>query len=192
MAWLEIIMLIALAVVALGWYLTYTAARLHRLHTRVEGSFAALDARLVRRAEAALELANSGALDPASALYLASAASDSLEEAVGPLEEGLQGDDRRGLVESDLTEALRLVLAPEALLELATDADGPDGIGADALARIADAHQRVRLARRFHNDAVTDAARVHDKTAVRLFRLAGHTETPRTVEMDDNVDLPTG
>ena len=59
------------------------------------------------------------------------------------------------------------------------DDDGPgEGIGAAALARIADAHQRVQLARRFHNDAVTDAARVHGKTVVRLFRLAGHTETP--------------
>ena len=65
MNWLEIVSLTLLLVVVLGGYLTYTAARLHRLHTRVEGSYAALDARLVRRAEATLELANSGALDPA-------------------------------------------------------------------------------------------------------------------------------
>ncbi len=186
MAWLEIVTLIVLIVVALGWYLTYTAARLHRLHTRVEGSYAALDARLVRRAEAALELSNSGTLDAASALYLASAASDSLEEAVGPLEEGLHGDAQRGQVESDLTQALRLVLQPEVVTEIGAD---PEGIGADALARIADAHQRVRLARRFHNEAVTDAARVHGKTMVRVFRLAGHTDPPRCVEMDDDLDL---
>lgn len=187
MNWLEIVSLTLLAVVALGWYLTYTAARLHRLHTRVEGSYAALDARLVRRAEATLELANSGALDPASALYLASAASDSLEEAVGPLEEGLNGDARRGQVESDLTEALRLVLQPDVVADIETE---EEGVGAAAVARIADAHQRVQLARRFHNDAVTDAARVHGKAVVRLFRLAGHTETPRTVEMDDDLELP--
>ena len=64
--------------VALGWYLSYSAARLDRLHARVEGTLAALDAQLVRRAEATLELVNSATLDAASSLMLASAASDSL------------------------------------------------------------------------------------------------------------------
>lgn len=188
MGQLDVAVLVVLVVLALGWYLTYTAARLHRLHTRVEGSFAALDARLVRRAEATLELANSGALDPASALYLASAASDSLDEAVGPLEDGLHGDAQRGLVESDLTQALRLALEAEVVAQIMQD---PEGIGADAVTRIADAHQRVQLARRFHNEAVTDAARVHTKAVVRLFRLAGHTDPPRTLEMDDYWELPS-
>ena len=62
-----------------AWYLSYSAARLDRLHTRAEGALSALDAQLVRRAEATLELANSGAVDPASALMLAGAASESLE-----------------------------------------------------------------------------------------------------------------
>ena len=62
-----------------AWYLSYTAARLDRLHARVEGALAALDAQLVRRAEATLELVNSGALDPATALLMAAAASESLE-----------------------------------------------------------------------------------------------------------------
>ena len=43
-----------------AWYLSYSAARLDRLHTRAEGALSALDAQLVRRAEATLELANSG------------------------------------------------------------------------------------------------------------------------------------
>ena len=63
----------------LAWYLSYSAARLDRLHAKVEGALSALDAALVRRAEAALELANSGALDPATGFLLASAASESLE-----------------------------------------------------------------------------------------------------------------
>ena len=46
--------------VIIAWYLTYTAARLDRLHVRLTGTLAALDAQLVRRAEASLELANSG------------------------------------------------------------------------------------------------------------------------------------
>jgi len=71
-----------------AWYLSYSAARLDRLHARVEGALSALDAQLVRRAEATVELANSGALDPASALILAAAASESLEA-----HNGRVGDD---------------------------------------------------------------------------------------------------
>ena len=75
---------------AVAWYLSYSAARLDRLHARVEGALSALDAQLVRRAEATVELANSGALDPASALILAAAASESLEA-----HNGRVGDDLR-------------------------------------------------------------------------------------------------
>lgn len=63
---------------AAAWYLSYSAARLDRLHAQVEGALSTLDAHLVRRAEAALELANTGALDPASALLVAAAASEAL------------------------------------------------------------------------------------------------------------------
>ncbi|MCP5645321.1 hypothetical protein NL299_27245, partial [Klebsiella pneumoniae] len=63
------------AVVLLAWYLTYSAARLDRLHAKVEGSLAALDAQIVRRAEAALELGTAGLLDPATSLILVDAAS---------------------------------------------------------------------------------------------------------------------
>jgi hypothetical protein len=48
---------------------------------------------------------------------------------------------------------------------------------------------RVQLARRFHNDAVKDVQRVRRKRAVRLFRLAGHADLPRTVEFED--ELPS-
>ena len=72
---LLVIALVVLALlIALGWYLSYSAARLDRLHAKVEGAMSVLDAQLVRRAEASLELATSGALDPASSLILADAA----------------------------------------------------------------------------------------------------------------------
>ena len=54
-------------------------------------------------------------------------------------------------------------------------------------ARIVQANHRVQLARRFHNDAVTDVRRVRRKLVVRLFRLAGHAEMPRTFEIDDEL-----
>ena len=70
---------LVLAIAAGGFFLpNLVAARLDRLHAKVEGALSALDANLVRRAESSLELANSGALDPASALLLASAAAEAL------------------------------------------------------------------------------------------------------------------
>ena len=105
----------AIALAALvAWYISYGAARLDRLHTRVEGALSVLDSQLVRRAEATLELANCGALDAASALILAGAATDSLEADTT--------DQRsREAIESDLTQALELALGQEALRRLRED-----------------------------------------------------------------------
>lgn len=162
--------------VIIAWYLTYTAARLDRLHVRLSGTQAALDAQLVRRAEAALEVATSGLLDGATALLLATAAADSLEN---PGEHG----EIREVVESDLSDALDASLTPPA-----TDAIRAAGpYGEDQLRRLASACTRVQLARRFHNDAVTDVRRVRRQLAVRTFRLAGHTPMPTTIEFDDEL-----
>src|SRR4051794_17800264 len=60
----------------LGWYLSYSAGRLDRLHHRVETSRAALDAQLARRAAAAVEAAP--LLDPATGLLVADAATEAL------------------------------------------------------------------------------------------------------------------
>ena len=168
---------IAMAVLV-AWYISYGAARLDRLHTRVEGALSVLDAQLVRRAEATLELANCGALDPASALILAGAATDSLEADTT--------DQRsREAIESDLTQALELALGNETLRGLRAD----EAVGAPVLGRVAAANQRVELARRFLNDAVTDVRRVRRKPGVRLLRLAGHAELPQTFEIDDELPM---
>lgn len=199
MSLVESITLIVAILLAFAWYLTYTAARLHRLHTRVEGTYAALDAQLVRRAEAVLELANSGAVDPAGALILADAATESLEGG-----DADQAD--REAIESDLTRTIRLIVpgtdpaeaadvsdysdeATPADLDLRGDSRESlgDGVGADALNRLDSAGQRVMMARRFHNDAVTDVQRLRRNVFVRLFALAGHTDLPRTVEFDDDL-----
>ena len=166
----------------IAWYLSYNAARLDRLHARVEGALNALDAQLVRRAEATLELANSGCVDPASALILAGAASDSLEADADADAEHLTS---REAIESDLTQALELALGQEAMRNLRDD----EAVGAPVLKRVAAANQRVQLARRFHNDAVTDVRRVRRNPVVRLFRLAGHAELPQTFEIDDELPM---
>lgn len=54
---------------------------------------------------------------------------------------------------------------------------------------LARAIKRVQLARRFHNDAVGASQLLHARSAVRLFRLAGHTQVPMTVDMDDRVPV---
>lgn len=162
--------------VIVAWYLTYTAARLDRLHVRLTGTLAALDAQLVRRAEASVELATSGIVDGATALILAGAAAQSLETP--------DSDDQiREAVESDLSEALVVAVTPELVDHL--HHSGP--LGQDYLDRLSEACTRVQLARRFHNDAVTDVRRVRRQLAVRLFHLAGHTPMPVTVEFNDEV-----
>lgn len=167
--------------VVIAWYLSYSAARLDRLHVRLSGTLAALDAQLVRRAEAAVELANSGLLDGATALILAGAAADSLEIPHDEIEV-------REAVESDLTEALELALAPVVVETLRTGGS----IGPEYLSRLSSACTRVQLARRFHNDAVTDVRRVRRKWVVRLFHLAGHTPMPVTVEFNDECPAHLG
>lgn len=162
---------------AVAWYLSYSAARLDRLHARVEGALTALDAQLVRRAEATLELASSGALDPASSLLLADAATSSLETTD-------EQDAGREAVESDLTRALDLAVTAEDVERIYAD---PDPFGRAAVERVSAAASRVQLARRFHNDAATSVRRVRRKRVVRWFRLAGHAELPQTVEFDDEV-----
>lgn len=171
----------------LAWYLSYSAARLDRLHAKVEGALSALDAQVVRRAEASLELANSGAIDPASGFLLAAAASESLERVNERTFEAdlLEGQHFAGreTVESALTEVLHAALP----VEVTRDIDAQGGPGAAALERVREAGLRVQLARRFHNEAVKEVQRVRSKRVVRIFRLAGYADLPQTVEFDDTL-----
>lgn len=190
--WLLVVLLAAVV----AWYLSFSAGRLDRLHHRVEGARSALDAQLVRRAEAALELATSGGLDPAAGLLVAGAAADALaagepdgDVAAGELAhqhappDGRLTPDGREQAESDLTRALQAALDDEIVAALASHE-----VGRRLLERLVAACRRVQLARRFHNDAVTAAVRVRGKRIVRLARLAGRAPEPQTFEMDD--DLP--
>lgn len=184
LAWVAVTVSVLLVI---AWYLSYSAARLDRLHAKVEGALSALDAHVVRRAEASLELANSGALDPASGVLLASAASGSLERVnertfEADLLEGQHFAGREG-VESELTEVLRAALPPEVVRDIAAQ----EGPGTAALGRVREAGLRVQLARRFHNEAVKEVQRVRAKRVVRLFHLAGRAELPQTVEFDDTL-----
>jgi len=141
----------------LGWYLSFTAARLDRLHHRVETSWANLDSALHRRVGVALEISNSGYLDPASSLLLASAAHEA-REATG---------DKREKLEKELSGDLASIYleADEKVREM-----------------IRVAQERASLAHALHADAVRSVHVVREKILVRLFRLAGHAPTPQYFE----------
>lgn len=173
--------LLALLVLALlAWYLSFSASRLDRLHHRVEGARSALDAQLVRRAETAVELASSGALDPATGLLVAGAAADALEAG----ERDGTGALNRETAESDLSRALQVAFEADTVAALRGDP-----VAGPLLERLRAACHRVQLARRFHNDAVTAATRVRAKRIVRWARLAGRARPPETFEMDDDPPL---
>lgn len=186
-AWLLVVLVLA----ALSWYLAATASRLDRLHHRVDGARGALENQLLRRATAAGELAASGLLDPASSLLLAGAAA----EAVAAGEES--GDHRvvaptlpwprpeseaeREMAESNLSRALRAALDDFDLVGVLRS----DPLGASLLSSLDASCHRVELARRFHNDAVSQARRVRGKRVIRWARLAGRAGRLNTFEMDD-------
>jgi hypothetical protein len=166
---------VALAVVVIGLYLSWTAGRLDRLHARIDAARAGLDAQLLRRSATTLELATSTRLDPASSivLYQAAHAARTADE------------EQREVAESELSQALRAVFGePEQVEELRAVVGGED-----IVADLASAARRVPMARTFHNDSVRAARAVRRHRVVRLFRLAGHAPFPLTFEMDD--EAPT-
>jgi hypothetical protein len=173
--WVWLVLVVLLAFLLLGSYLSMTAGRLDHLHRRIDMSVLALDAQLLRRSSVSLELAASGLLDPASSLVLADAAH------VARTATDLPSADR-ALAESDLTGALVASLDPEDVAEVALSADG-----VDMLEELDAACRRVQLSRRFLNDAVRACRQVRRQRMVRLFRLAGHTAWPDSWEMDDSV-----
>jgi hypothetical protein len=174
-----------LLLLTVGWYLSYLAARLDRLHHRVESSRAALEARLARRASVAREV---GRLLPAPAGgELIAAAGRTLSTATPA-----RGSDVRGVViielpvdepaENELTRALHRAFADRVTVaKLRTDP-----AAAALLDELVSAGERVQLARRFHNDAVAHAQRMRRKRLVRWARLAGRAELPVMVEIDDS------
>nr|WP_206327063.1 hypothetical protein [Streptomyces sp. S3(2020)] len=157
--------------IAIGLYLSWTAGRLDRLHTRIDAARAALDAQLLRRASVTQELATSGVLDPAASIVLYEAA-----HAARQAEE-----EQREVAESELSQALRAVFAETPQVETVREAPG----GVEAIRELTEAVRRVPMARRFHNDAVRAARALRRHRKVRWFRLAGHAPFPMAFEMDD-------
>ena len=170
------VILIAVAAVLVGVYVSWRAGRLDRLHARVDGARAALDAALVRRSSVALELAACGLLDPATSLLLAGAAHDA--RAAGEPNE---------LAESDLIRALRAVLSQP---DFRSCMDGQGSVD-ELLDELESAANQVFLARKFYNDAVAATQAARRRWLARVLGLAGGAPLPAFFEMDDSLVVAT-
>jgi hypothetical protein len=155
---------VALAVVLVALYVTWTAGRLDRMHARVDASWAALDAQLVRRTVAARALL----------LHLPPGPEASLldERAAAAL---AAGEAERDLVENALTRAVR------AVVPLLHEDSGAE----QALAELEAAAAKVGLSRSFHNNAVAGARALRRRRLPRLLRLAGRRAMPAFFDIDD-------
>jgi hypothetical protein len=171
------IILIVVAAVLIGVYVSWRAGRLDRLHARVDAARAALDAALVRRSSVALELAACGLLDPATSLLLAGAAHDA--RAAGEPTE---------LAESDLTRALRAVLSQP---DFRASLDGGPG-AEEILAELEAAAHQVFLARKFYNDVVAATQAARRRWLARVLGLAGGAPMPEFFEIDDSLVVGDG
>jgi hypothetical protein len=168
---LTIIVLVVLAVVLWGFYVSWRASRLDRLHNRAEAARTALDLALVRRASAASELASSGLLDPAASLLLGEAVRRARQV----------GQAERDLAESDLTRLLRATLGdPDFRKEFAGDK------GAEELvAEVEAAAQQVFIARKFYNDLAGRTVDARRRPLAKVLHLSGSAKQPEFFDMDD-------
>lgn len=148
----------AALVVVFGLVQIATANRLDRLHVRMDAGWAALDNALARRALLARAVAVT-ALDDEVAARLGTGAHRA--ETANRAE--------RELAENVLTELLGRVDRTRLPAPLAAD--------------LADAEQRIMIARRVHNDAVRDTLTVRRLRRVRYFHLAGTAPLPEYFEI---------
>lgn len=170
MIW-TVVVAIALVLVLWGFYVSWRATRLDRLHNRVEGARTALDLAMERRSSVAYELASSGLLDPATSLLLADAVRSA--KAAKP--------DERDLAESDLTRALRAAFGASGFR---SSLDGQNGAG-ELVGEVEAAAHQVYLARKFYNDIAARTLYARGRPLARVFRLSGTAKAPEFFEMDD-------
>jgi len=150
-----VVVSVVAVVVLVATYLTWTAARVDRLHARATAAYSALDAQSVRRAAVAAELGERhGFLEAQTA---AKAVLDAVPE-------------DRASAENDLTRALRVAAGK---------------YDVEALSGVEEASRRLALARQVHTDLVRDALAVRRQPLVRLFRFTRRHPQPRFFDIDE-------
>ena len=158
-----VVIVVLLLVAALR--LWSTANRMDRLHVRTDAAWAALEGALARRIVATRAVAAAGGLehDQADELRRLADTADTADR------------QHRADAENDLARALSAmpaVTTPELAGELA------------------DAAERVVLARRFYNDAVRDTRALRAEWFTRMFGLAGRTALPDYFEIAESPGVP--
>jgi len=159
---------ILLLIVLIGWYLSFSASRLDRLHHRVETSWATLDSLLQKRAALAQEIVAESNLDPATAYLISTSATAARDANI----------IERSAAESVLSEALKLVqnAALDNSLELRSE----------LLVELSDLTSKVKLAINIHLEAVNATRNVRSQLIIRLFRLAGKAPLPVRYAFEDD------
>ena len=159
---------ILLLIVLIGWYLSFSASRLDRLHHRVETSWATLDSLLQKRAALAQEIVAESNLDPATCYLISTSATAARDANI----------IERSAAESVLSEALKLVqnAALNNSLELPSE----------LLVELSDLTSKVKLAINIHLEAVNATRNVRSQLIIRLFRLAGKAPLPVRYAFEDD------
>jgi hypothetical protein len=164
----EILDLVIIVALIIGWRVTWLATRVDRANVRAERTWAALDAALVRRAQRALELVLMSGTDPATASTDPATALLVSDAANAALEPNLSRHDRER-AESYLSHVL----------------DAVDSMHPGSSSRLEAECARASLCRRLHNDAVATALSLRRRRTVRILKLAGRAIEPRPFEMAD-------
>jgi hypothetical protein len=150
-----------------GWYLSFLATRLDRLHHRVETSWANLDSLLQRRAAIAIEIARSEISDPASSLLLTFAAHQAREASVKD----------RSQAETGLSGALGILLESSTAVQSLAEQD--------LLRELTELNDKIKVAIALHVESVNRTQLIRSKWIIRAFRLAGR--APVTYEFEADV-----
>lgn len=152
-----VVILVALLLFA-ALRLWSTANRLDRLHVRTEAAWSALEGALARRIVATRAVAAAGGLQHPQ--------SDELRRLADTAD--IADRAHRADAENDLSRALSTI---------------PPASEPNLAAELADASERVVLARRFYNDAVRDTRALRAVLFTRIFRLAGRAALPDYFEI---------
>lgn len=174
------ILILGVGLALLAWKLSAIAGRLDRVHIRRDQALTSLRLQLAWRTSSVAKLLTTSSLDPVSSNILMNEISSVTAAAELSVLQYMAA-------ESELTRALCAVFEDaDDVRDIITEAPEREVVLRD----LAHACRRVELARRFHNDAVGAAQLLHKRKIVRYFRLAGHTELPSAIDLDDTV--PTG
>ena len=160
-----IVVVIVVLLLAAALRLWTTANRMDRLHVRTDAAWAALEGALARRIVATRAVAAAGGLEHAQAdeLRRLAATADTADR------------QHRADAENDLARALNTM---------------PSVTTPELAAELADAAERVVLARRFYNDAVRDTRALRAEWFTRMFGLAGRTALPDYFEIAESPGTP--